>query len=105
MRAERIVVLAISLACAHAAAVAENASASSTVSSSSGQASASSEVSFSGSEGKHIVNGDVIEVRGGQLMLNGRHYATVDSGSSIRYSVQGSSKRLFVDGKEIALRK
>ncbi|TCS36314.1 hypothetical protein EDC30_107131 [Paucimonas lemoignei] len=69
------------------------------------RAETSSEVSFSGNDGRHEVNGDVLEVRQGRLSVNGEYYGTVKSDSMIRYTVRGGQKKLTVDGKPRPLRK
>lgn len=65
----------------------------------------SSEASFSGSDGRHVVNGDVIEVKRGRLTINGVSYGTVTPESTIRYRVRGAKKILTVDGKVWPLHK
>lgn len=76
----------------------------STVSLSSSATGASSEASFTGNDGRHIVNEDIVEIRHGRLTVNGVPYATVGPQSFIRYRVQGDTKTLIVDGKVRPLR-
>lgn len=85
--------------------MAETVTVSSSVSTSSSQSGSSSEASFTGQDGRHTVNGDVIEIRQGQLTVNGTPYGTVKPESSIRYRVQGNKKTLAVDGKDRLLRR
>jgi hypothetical protein len=86
-------------------ALAETVTVSSSVSASSSQSGSSSEASFTGQDGQHTINDDVIEIRHGQLTVNGVPYGTVKPESAIRYSVQGDKKALSVDGKDRPLRR
>lgn len=77
----------------------------SAVSLSSSQSGVSSEASFTGNDGRHSINADVVEIRHGRLTVNGDSYGTVDPESFIQYRVQGDKKTLIVDGKVRPLRK
>lgn len=46
------------------------------------------------------IAGDVVEVRHGEVRVNGISYGSVPSGSRVRYVVEGQKRQLFVDGQE-----
>lgn len=58
------------------------------------------EAVISGRQGTISLNGDRVEVRDGKLMWNGVSYGTVGKHSVVKYTVDGSVKKLFVDGVE-----
>ena len=98
--------LAMGLLLSHGLVMADNVIiSSSSVSMSSSQSGTSSEASFSGHDGKHVVDDDVVEIRQGQLTVNGMAYGAVTPASAIRYTVQGDKKTLMVDGQVRPLRK
>lgn len=105
MRACAPLILATGLLFSYGAVMADTVTSSSSVSLSTSQSGASSEASFTGNDGRHTVNDDVIEIRQGQLSVNGVSYGTVSPQSFIRYRVQGDKKTLIVDGKMRPLRK
>ena len=93
--------LAVTLAAASASAAAQAwQSSASSVSSGAASAGSSSEAIFTGNDGRHIVDGDVVEIKAGRLSVNGLPYGRVKTQSVVRYSVQGKKKTLFVDGVE-----
>ncbi|BBA33256.1 uncharacterized protein sS8_1296 [Methylocaldum marinum] len=55
---------------------------------------------ISGQQGKISLNGDRVEVRDGRVTWNGVSYGAVGKKSIVTYVVDGSVKRLFVDGVE-----
>ncbi|OWW18294.1 hypothetical protein [Noviherbaspirillum denitrificans] len=69
-------------------------------SSSSGPSGSSSEVAFSAVEGRHTVNGDVLEIKAHELLVNGIFYGKVNSSSNVKYRVRGNEKAVYVDGKK-----
>lgn len=56
------------------------------------------EITFTGNNSVHQVNGDRLEAKGGVLKLNGVDYGAIDDKSHVRYSVRGDKKTLYVDG-------
>lgn len=58
------------------------------------------EAVISGRQGTISLNGDRVEVRDGKLTWNGVSYGTVGKNSVVKYTVDGSVKKLFVDGVE-----
>lgn len=59
-----------------------------------------SEGALSGGDGRIFVNGDVVEVRRGEITVNGISYGNASPGSRIRYIVEGQKRQLFVDNEE-----
>lgn len=59
-----------------------------------------SEGVVSGENSRMSIAGDVVEVRHGEVRVNGISYGSVPSGSRVRYVVEGQKRQLFVDGQE-----
>ena len=59
-----------------------------------------SEGVVSGENSRMSIAGDVVEVRHGEVRVNGISYGKVPSGSRVRYSVEGQKRQLFVDDEE-----
>jgi hypothetical protein len=82
-------------------AIADNPQSSVSSSSAVGQtASVHSEGSLSGENGRMSVGGDIVEIRRGEVLVNGVSYGRVSSNARVRYTVQGQKRQLFVDGEE-----
>lgn len=105
MQAVIKLLLSMGLLFSHEAAMADIIVSGSAVSLSSSPSGTSSEASFTGNDGRHNVNGDIVEVRHGRLTVNGEPYGTVGPESFIRYRIRGDKKTLIVDGKVRPLRK
>jgi hypothetical protein len=62
------------------------------------------EASFSGQNGRISVGGDIVEVRNGNVSVNGIPHGQASPKSQIRYVVQGQGQgrkaQLFIDGVE-----
>jgi|GEM_PF-1709631 len=55
---------------------------------------------ITGQHGIIALNGDQVEVKDGRLTWNGVPHGTVGKNSVVKYVVNGSVKKLFVDGVE-----
>jgi hypothetical protein len=53
-----------------------------------------------GANGSVVVNGDQVQVRGGELTLNGVPYGRVDANAVVKYSVDNGTKKLTVNNVE-----
>lgn len=50
--------------------------------------------------GKAVVNGDTVEIRGGELSVNGISYGAVHPGVHVRYVKENGIARVFVGDEE-----
>ncbi|MBK9218189.1 MAG: hypothetical protein RJA63_302 [Pseudomonadota bacterium] len=71
---------------------------SSASSSSSSHSSGASEVTLSGTHCRASVNGDSIEIRAGEVFVNGVSHGPVPAGAEVRYRVSAEGGRLTVEG-------
>ncbi|MGX2040794.1 hypothetical protein ACWJKU_11785 [Methylocaldum sp. MU1018] len=60
----------------------------------------SAQAVITGQRGTVALNGDRIEVKDGRLTWNGVPHGTVGKNSVVKYIVNGTVKKLFVDGIE-----
>jgi hypothetical protein len=53
-----------------------------------------------GTNGSVVVNGDQVQVRGGELTVNGTPYGRVDANAVVKYSVNNGAKQVTVNNVE-----
>lgn len=68
--------------------------------SSSTASNSNSSATLSGANGSAVVNGDQVQVRGGELTVNGVPYGRVDANAVVKYSVNNGTKQLTVNNVE-----
>jgi hypothetical protein len=59
-----------------------------------------SSATLRGANGSVVVNGDQVQVRGGELTVNGVPYGRVDANAVVKYSVNNGTKKMTVNNVE-----
>jgi hypothetical protein len=68
--------------------------------SSSTASNSNSSATLRGANGSVVVNGDQVQLRGGELTVNGVPYGRVDPNAVVKYSVNNGTKQLTVNNVE-----
>jgi hypothetical protein len=66
----------------------------------SSDSSSNSSATLRGANGSVVVNGDQVQVRGGELTVNGTPYGRVDANAVVKYSVNNGAKQVTVNNVE-----